>query len=744
MRWRLLVFFGLFLCSAALAETKLYDNIKAARVQFDEKTGIFDAKGSVEGSFIGGTVNADHFRFDPVAGFAVAEGEVSFVTKDYILRSQRLYYDISSEAITVSGLDAEFSPQEIPGMVYFHSGGLYLSKKAMRAERGKITTCDLGEPHYHLLTGRLNYEEGKTFEGGNVTFFAGDLPVFWMPYLNFSFGQQDKQDIQVGHNQVEGNYVKTGWGFPRGRMLVDYIGKKGWGYGTELYPKAGTFLLYHLDEQDTGIPDWIEKVEYQRDLTPGTQMRLAHSYISNYFIPSGRIEQTAFNYDLKDPATYEAWKLNLNGLTDRTGMNERYSAQFFRYDEDRSTDYFYNYEYSLGNPGRMVNSSRYASRFPVVPKQIYLNTNLDYFHNINQAGEAGEEKVEPVLELSGSGSIYSWRLAQNWLFDLRQDQYPGRAHYEFLEKHPELELSFNPVDLNYFMLQPSLGYGAYRESRFVPGLKYNREFSSQKYRGTVDLFSPVSLGFGTDLIWGVGFDQALYSSRDKLYTYREAATIQTDYGLFVRNTVSYRKSYTRGNSPFFFDRLGADFHDIYERLVFYHLNRFAWSFEGGRNWRTGKWFDLMTRVMLAPTERFSFSLDTGWDIENRRYKDLSTSIAIKPYPFLSAEVAVVHNPNQGEMRSASALYRLTLLQGEVNQTFIEVNQGYDPVTREMKIRDIMLVKDLHCWQMKYGYSDYLKQFSVTFSLMAIPGEPIGFGPQRTYAETTQEREVKRY
>ena len=350
-----------------------------------------------------------------------------------------------------------------------------------------------------------------------------------------------------------------------------------------------------------------------------------------------------------------------------------------------------------------------------------------------------------MLELAGTGPSYYWRLSQNWLVDLRQAQYPGSTGYEFLEKRPEFDLSFNPIDLNFFMLQPSLGYGSYREARFVPLLNGNRALTEEKFRATVDLFSPISLGFGTDLLWGFGFDQALYSSRDKLYTFREAATLQTDYGLFLRNTVSFRKSYSRGNSPFFFDRLGTDFHDINERLVFYHLDKFAWSFEGGRNWQTGKWFDLMTRLSLSPTERFRFNFDTGWDIENKRYKDLSASLGLTPYPFLSAEVSAVHNPNQGEIRSASALYKLTLLQGEVNQTYIELNQGYDLASRQMRIRDIIVVKDLHCWQIKYGYSDYLKQFSITFSLKASSGESIGFDPSRGfYGPGIEAKDARRY
>ena len=74
-------------------------------------------------------------------------------------------------------------------------------------------------------------------------------------------------------------------------------------------------------------------------------------------------------------------------------------------------------------------------------------------------------------------------------------------------------------------------------------------------------------------------------------------------------------------------------------------------------------------------------------------------------------------------------------------------------SKQFKVRDIMLLKDLHCWELKYTYSDYRKEFSLTFSLKALPDEPVGIstgrgfyyeGFEREMREFKQEGEVKRY
>ncbi len=738
MRRSLLILILLALAPLALAQDEDFyfadfpEGFRADHFHYDKANQLVEASGSVEVTVPGGRVRADRVRVDLKSRLATAEGDIVFYGDDFAAGTDWVFYDISAEAVSLPNIRAEYFPPSLPGQVYFSADNIKVSKDSIKSGPGTLTTCGYTRPHYHVMTSAVDYEKGKSFAGGNATIYAGDLPVFWLPYMVFNFARVDKRDLEVGNNQVEGNYAKSSWGFSRGRLLVDYISNKGLGYGGSLVAGSGEAYLYHIEEKDTGISDWIDRIRYQRDISPQTNLQFTQSYVSSYQVPSGRLEQTMNDLILHDPATVETWRLDARSFTDRIGLDEKYSVFFNRHVEDRATDYYYNYDYSLGDTKWLQTSSRYTNSLPLIPDRVFLSTDIDYFRNVNQLGDSGQEKVEPMLELTGSEPNFNWRLTRNWVVDLRQDLYPGQTRYDFLEKQPEGELAVNPIDLNIIILQPTIGFGSYRESRFIPGINSFRDFSAQRYRGGCDLFRTFNLGLGTDVLLGLGLDQYLYSSRDKLYAYREAATVQSDLGLFFRNTVSYRKGYTRGNSPFFFDRLGTDFHDIYDRMVFYHLDQFAWAFEGGRNWQTGKWFDLVTRLSVSPNQKLSYGLNAGWDVENRRYKDLSSSLTLFPVSYFSAEAMVLEDPNTGAFKSASTSYRLTIWQGEPNQLFAEVNSGYEPTTNEMRVRDIMLVKDLHCWQMKYTYSDYLKQFSITFTLKAMPGEPLGFDNSRGF------------
>jgi hypothetical protein len=97
--------------------------------------------------------------------------------------------------------------------------------------------------------------------------------------------------------------------------------------------------------------------------------------------------------------------------------------------------------------------------------------------------------------------------------------------------------------------------------------------------------------------------------------------------------------------------------------------------------------------------------------------------------------------NQGQLRYGNVLYNLVLLPGEPNQTSLRVGQVYDPAEKDFKVRDIMVTRDLHCWEMKFTYSDYRKEFSFSFNLKAMPGEPVGFAPGRGFYYDGFEREL---
>jgi hypothetical protein len=746
--------FVIFLAAPVFAQ-QIPVNIKSEKLKYIEETGIIEASGSVEVQFKEVTIFADYLYMDSESKTATAEGNVKMVTQSYRATSDRIVYDASREVSTFSGFQTRLAPKKVEGYLYLSAKELNDLGDKMLGESGGVTTCDYELSHFFVLADKVEYYPEDKVVGRNVTLYVGEMPALWMPYMVYDLSRKRKRNWVIGHNEVEGDFIKSAWDYPYGLLYLDLMEKKGFGVGTEVDYNllgAGTLFLYHLNEKDTGYTNWVTRVNHTKNINPWTKLDLDHSYTAIYLIPSGRRDQTAFGLGL-DYKRDARWNLKFNTLDDRMGFLQKYSLQFNQAYKRLSTNYYLNYDFSKTDPKWIRTSQMFSHRRPLWSDNVMFTGKANYYNNVADAGAPGDERLEPMLEIHGQESAYSWAYRSNWYIDLDRDLYTGDESHQYLEKKPEIEVSINPIDLGAFTLRPKFGYGSYHEVRYVSQLGGNRDFSTQRYQASLDASRQIPLALGTLAIVGAGLDQYLYGPGDQLYAYRESLSLQTNLFGFFRNDIDYKKGLTDGNSPFLFDKLGTNYHNVRERISLHHLDKFNWTAEGGHNWQTGKWFDVLTRLSIRPDKRIYWNLRTGWDIENRQYKDLVNNLTFAPYSFLSLNFSTVSNMNTGGLNSGSVVYDMRFLEGEPNQWRLKLSQIYEPASKEFKLRDIILIKDLHCWELKYTYSDYRKEFSLTFSLKALPDEPVGIstgrgfyyeGFEREMREFKQEGEVRRY
>jgi lipopolysaccharide export system protein LptA len=757
---KLLVLLFLFLtCSPLLAaETAIPVDIKADQLKYYENSDIVEASGSVEVKLKGVTIRSDRLRMDSVTNIATAEGNVILTADDYTAAAGSLIYDADKESSSFSSFEARLSPVALKGDLYINSGQMTEVHDKLSGGPAELSTCGRDSQHYYVLADQIGYFPDDHIEGRNVTVYVGSAPVLWLPVFYYDLHNQQKRNWTFGHNEVEGNYVKTAWDYPLGTLLIDLMDKKGTGYGTTTnYALAalglGSLYLYHLDEKDTGISDWVEKVSQEKMINPNTKLKLNQSYVSTYLIPAGRMDQTTFGLGL-NYAEKTSWGGNFSLLDDRAANYGNYSLQLDQSAGPLTSNYSNIYEYAKNDPRWLRDSQRFNLNLKLSDR-VNLSSMTNYYHYSPGSGNPGQEKVEPQIELTGNEPDFSWHYTENWFVDLRQNLYPGANSYESLQKQPELEISPRTLDLKLFNLQSTFGYGYYREVRKVPQLGGSgyRDFSSQRTRATVNASKSVPLAAGTTLQLGSGLDQFYYGPGDELYAFRESAGLQTDLRSCFRNSLNFRQAYTEGNTPFFFDRLNTVYHDITEQMTFYYLDKFNWDISGGHNWQTNKYYNVMTDLTLKLDPRWRLHVNTGWDIENTRYLNMLAGVGFIPSDIYNLDFNLTQDLNGAGLQSASALHDLYILKGADNEMRLRGSQVFDPATKGFRIGDIMIVKQLHCWEMSFAYSDYRKDYSFTFSLKALPGEPAGFsstsgfsfqGFQQAIDQLNPQGEVRRY
>ncbi|MBU0672269.1 MAG: hypothetical protein KJ732_04480 [Candidatus Margulisbacteria bacterium] len=730
-------------CGPILAQ-EIPVNIKADKLKFIEGTSLVTASGSVEVSLKGVIIQADKLLMDSASNIATAEGNVKLITKDYQAESSYIVYDADGEITSFADFKTKLRPKTLKGPLFLSAKELNDRGKEMLGEQGELTTCEDEIPHFFLLADRVEYYPDDKVLAFNVIIYVGNMPAFWLPFIYYDLSKKGQRNWVYGHNEVEGDYLKTTWGYPLGILYLDQMEKKGFGQGTELAYGllglgAGTLFLYHLDEKDTGITDWVTRINHTKQINPWTTLNLNHKYTATYLIPAGRNDQTDFGLSL-GYNNKARWNLGLNMFEDRLAFLQRNSFGFSQSYEQIATTYNFNYDQSKRDPKWIRASQRLTYRRPLSDRTT-LSTRMNYYNNVAAGGQPGDERLEPVVDISGRENGYSWRLTENWYIDLDGDTYTGDESYQFMEKLPELEVTPNPIDLKLFTLRPKFGYGHYHEVRYVPALGRNRDFAAQRYQSTLSLDRSVSLALGTVATLGLGLDQFLYSPGDERYSYRESLALRTSLGGFFSNNINFQKGSSDGNTPFLFDQLGTNYHNVRDQMTFSRGSQLVWTIDGGHNWQTHQWFDVMTNLTVRPDQRLAWNIRTGWSIEERKSRDLVNSLTLSPYSFLSTQFSTVSDMNVGLLKSGSILYDVFFLEGQANQLHLKFSQVYEVATEQFKLRDIMVIKDLHCWELRYTYSEYRKEFSMTISLKALPGEPVGMSTGRGFYFEGLEREL---
>lgn len=732
-------------------------NIKADKLKYIEDTGRVIASGSVTIDIEGAIIKADQLLMDTNSNVVTAEGNVRIEFKDYQATSSFLTYNISDETSSYYDFKSKASPSNIKGNIYLGAEKITDYKDHMSGREGSMTTCDQAEhdrPHYFTIARRVEYYPDDKIIGFGVTFYEcwlGKVPVLWAPYVLYDLKRKQRRNWVVGYNEVEGNFIKTSWDWPKGEVYIDYMDRKGPGIGVLYEYKLknkdpGSLYLYHVREKDTGYVDWVTKLNQQFSITQHSTLSLTHNSTAIYLVPSGRADQTNTRFEFNHSKGKRNVSATLDVLDTRIGQREEYALNLSHVQDRFKTNYYVDLKQGKVAPRYINNSQRFSHSQPFLKENMSLSTNLNYSNNIARVGMWGDERLDAQYEIKIKGEKYSASLYENWYFDLDQDLYTADSGNQYVERQPELTLSLNPIDLILFNLTPQLGYGWFREVKYVSALGENRDFATGRYKASLNANKTIPLILGTSLSLSTGIDQFTYEPGDAMYSFREGAGLNTDLLAFFKNKIDYRRGISEGNSPFFFDQMGTKYHDIKEYLTLYHEDKINWKTETGYNFETEKYFNVMTRLNLKPDNRLRLHFKTGYDIENKRYLDLSSTAKLRPWEKISGRLEMTHDINIGRLKSANSLLDLEISDEDHWQSHWHVKLGhvYNPSTGEYKLRDIMLVKDLHCWEVRYTYSDYRKEFSVVMTLKALPDEPFGYAPGRGFYFEGFERTVSEF
>ena len=186
---------------AALPENLKIDN-QGGKIEGDREGGIrLGGPVKVQGDN-GLEVFADRANVDLKGKSVTFQGNVSVYQGNVLQRGDRAVYFYESGTLDASGLRISMDPLLLEaGKFTGKSDG---GRTVFVGENAGITGHDVEDPNYWVRSDLTTVYPGEKVTFKNLKLYAGDTPVFWLPYLS------QPLDSELGYHFVPG--ARSNWG----------------------------------------------------------------------------------------------------------------------------------------------------------------------------------------------------------------------------------------------------------------------------------------------------------------------------------------------------------------------------------------------------------------------------------------------------------------------------------------------------------------------------------------------------
>ncbi len=644
-------------------------------------------------------ITAQRVSGNSKTGRYVFEDDVTMVDDTLRVTGTRLVIEARTRRWTMDRANTRMTPRFLENRI---TSDLFLTGESMTGQRNRAdwgpsqcTTCNRAHPHYDLFARQADLLTGKRLVLKHVRLTAWGQTLMTLPALVIPLDQRRNEGVtpELGQSVDEGYYAK----FAIGYMLGDQAGigrlhlmeKRGVGVGTEqqyrLGAGEGIFSAFYLNDHrrnarslDVSLRHRQELLGFRADLTGDIR---SASYL---FVGESRSS---------------SWSL----LMSRNTAAQTLSTAV-RYSENAGSGF---------HSDSLSGSVRWDTR---LGKTSRLSLNSDY----SSTGYSGgmNSRMEQILaqaNVSGSTSSLDWSMATFHRIPISNGSGYG---YGGLEKQPEVTLRTDGARL----------WGGPRSIRLSALAGDYRELPSGRAIRQVRFDAQTQSGGVEGLSYSASFRQNFASDNSAQYVLQGSASLRSGMA-----SLDYRYSRPHGYAP-----LRTDYSGLYNYV------------SGG--------------VTLGRPEALSFRAYTGYDLlaEKRRqdgWQPLNMDLNWTPVAGLQTSFQSTLSPSngrwdylRGRMRYRrgenqlllTGLYNpvLSKLANATGYVDMQINPAwsiealgvYNGYTRRFESRQMMLVRDWHCWEACVGYIENTTgyragtQWIFEIRIKAFPGRRrIGFG-----------------
>jgi lipopolysaccharide export system protein LptA len=257
-------------------------------------------------------IYSDYAQYDSRQHIIYVQGNVRIYKDTKLYLANQATYNTDTKAITADTMRSDYDP-------YFINGASVksISENGYLIDHGIFTTHDSPDPSFHLRAQKIRVYEKDHVVFQNVTFYVGQVPIFWWPYVYQSLDDAFSFSISPAFLSSWGPSLLTSVTFPvtekiKGRVHLDYRGRRG--------PAIGFDAAVDYGKDDNS---WAHlKSYYIQDQNP----LLNRTSLPRNAVPTGRYRLTLEDHTEFTDDIYGI--VNITKLSDPFVMQDFYQNEF--------------------------------------------------------------------------------------------------------------------------------------------------------------------------------------------------------------------------------------------------------------------------------------------------------------------------------------------------------------------------------------------------------------------------------
>ncbi len=658
------------------------------------QSGVTIAKGNVVVRYRDIVVTADEAEIDENGEIAMFHGNVVITRDDIQTTAELIRLNLETEEWEIVGgrttLEPDFFERGVAEPIFVHAESISGAEadEVITATNGVVTSCDLEEPHYGLVSRRIRLigDDKVVLERPELRILGNRILRYPWDLVLSQTSPNNRFFPEFGQNTVEGYYLKLAYLYLTNSTANSYLKlhvteNRGVGFGLDHYYRlgahSGSASVFFQPEERAISGRARDSWEIAQNLTSNFNLNLQQ----NSGFSGATTQSLAGNMTLR---LQEAMFTTTLGF-DTSSTDSAFSSS------DRWTT-------NLSHRQRMPGDASFDLR-AVLRRSDF------------GSGRAADETLETDFQYQDRGSWYDWALAAERRWDFEGEQ-PGFG----LDRLPEIVFNTDSRRLGDWKL---LGIVPVRaQARAGHFVQHPDEEEVSMASMETDLGGDrIELGDNYTLTAAGTFDQAVYSEGSAQFNVGTRTSLEGDLGAHWFARLAHSYATVEGFSPLRRSYSGK-YNDLTFSLVRQVENLSRFELTGGYDFFDERWRELRLRGYMTPSDRDRIELVAGFSLDRSLWRPLQVRWTHATPSDLYMALSSRYDLDDGKLSDADLeldwrLDRKWRLQA------LTTWSGYRGEIDEMNLR---LERDLHCWTAALTYNKELDELRLNLGIKAFPSE----------------------